>query len=146
MTQSTDLEFSHMPEVGVSYGVQKVGDTALLSVAFTNDSAGDVFSKKRARQIITGRIRKCLEHGHKKALAITSLKTARQIVKDMRLTFKPAGNVNESCFATSIPLGKDKSDEFPIKIVTKTRRLPRDGSPSGGSVWEKLVSEFKRVA
>lgn len=135
------IEFSHMPEVGVSYGVQKVGGKVILSAAFTNTEAGDVFSKKRARQIISGRIRTRI-NGRKTLTHIAeSSKTALQIVKDMRATFKPGGWVNEGWFVTQLPIDNDGAT-----VNVPTVRLKSDGVPAGKSVWEQLVNEFKRVA
>lgn len=139
MTQTRDLEFSHMPEVGVSYGVKTEDGVAYLSVAFTNTEAGDVFNRRRANQIISGRIEAVSRGRETRAVSVPSLRTARQIVKDMRATFKPDGEVNEDEFLAEVPLGN-------TSLMVPIIRTPREGAPAGASIWEKLVEQFKNVS
>jgi hypothetical protein len=139
--ESNYLELSHMKDVGVSYGVFKTIDgTAYLSAAFTNTNAGDVFNKKRARKIIMGRIYANIDGRQTRVHSISTNKTARQIIKDMRAVFKPDGITDRSKFNVSVPIDDN------IRVTAPIIRTPCNGVPTGYSVWDVLVGEFKLAA
>lgn len=126
-----------MPDIGVSYGVETVDGVATISAAFLNRDEGDVFNKKRARQIIGGRIRKRSENRNTLSYQVPSIHSARDIVNLMRVALKPDGQTNMVMFCYR--------EQDPITgwhMMTPLNKV----STVESSMWTRITNLFEKVA
>lgn len=127
-----DICFSHRPNSGISIGVTVVGDKAYVASSFVRAKV-DRFNRKMARRIIEQRLKSLIEDNKSvDYVAVHYIKpntAPRDIIKQLRLKFKPDPFENDTTFVTC-----DKYQD-----VETRSQLPREGS------WSVISNQFFEV-
>ena len=141
------IEYIHLPEQGISMGVQVQDGIAYLAASFTNSEdidpatgETDTFCKQGARYRIEGRIRKLMENGHHKLGLFEKAPegmTTHTLANNLRQAFIPGGQEDLTKFYIALPALAGGQEIYRID-----RTMPARSTNPTPNAMEVISTEF----